>query len=284
VTDSTRASKRDATGSGAGLSGAGLGSGSAERLTIGKVLTELSGDFPDVSASKIRYLEAEGLITPHRTASGYRTFSPSDVQRLRYILSAQRDRFWPLKVIGEALDALDRGLTDPDEPRVAPEGALAADGTDHPGGPSPVPATPGTSRPGRPRPPSPRPDPEVPTAADLLTRHTVSLTGPEVREATGLDAETFLALETFGLLQSDASGHFGEDALAVAAAARTLSAHGLEARHLRPFRTAADREIGLAEQVLATRRGKGTRDERTAEIVSACLALHVALVRSGLSR
>ena len=140
------------------------------------------------------------------------------------------------------------------------------------------------ARSGRPRPPAPRPDPEVPSAADLLERHTVSLTGPEVREATGVDLETFRALETYGLLRADPSGHYGEDALAVAAAARTLAAHGLEARHLRPFRTAADREIGLAEQVLATRHGQGTQQERTAEIVSACLALHVALVRSGLSR
>jgi hypothetical protein len=92
------------------------------------------------------------------------------------------------------------------------------------------------------------------------------------------------ALETYGLLQADARGHFGTDALAVAAAARTLAGHGLEARHLRPFRTAADREIGLVEQVLATRRGGGTREERAAEIASACIALHVALVRAGLAR
>jgi hypothetical protein len=124
----------------------------------------------------------------------------------------------------------------------------------------------------------------VPSPRSLLERHTVSLTGAEVREATGLDPETFVALETYGLLQSDPNGHYGEDALAVAGAARALAAHGLEARHLRPFRTAADREIGLAEQVLATRHGDGTREERAAEIVSACLALHVALVRSGLSR
>ncbi len=252
------------------------GSGADRRLTIGKVLAELRDDFPDVSASKIRFLEAEGLITPHRTASGYRTFSGSDVQRLRYVLSAQRDRFWPLKVIGEALDALDRGLTDPGD-----GGGLEPGGSGT--GSDLAPYAPPT-RAGRPRPPSPRPDAEVPSAASLLERHTVALTGSEVREATGLDAETFLALETYGLLQSDHNGHYGEDAVAVAAAARTLAAHGLEARHLRPFRTAADREIGLAEQVLATRHGRGTREERAAEIVSACLALHVALVRSGLSR
>jgi DNA-binding transcriptional MerR regulator len=276
------------------------GSGSERRLTIGKVLAELREDFPDVSASKIRFLEAEGLITPQRTASGYRTFSDADVRRLGYILSAQRDRFWPLKVIGEALDALDRGLTDPgdgdgDSASDAVSDAASEAGADA----DPTPATRGAApaetasrgrhyapltRSGRPRPPAPRPDPEVPSAADLLERHTVSLTGPEVREATGLDLETFLALETYGLLRTDHSGHYGEDALAVAAAAHALAAHGLEARHLRPFRTAADREIGLAEQVLATRHGQGTRQERTAEIVSACLALHVALVRSGLSR
>jgi DNA-binding transcriptional MerR regulator len=275
----------------------GAGSAADRRLTIGKVLSELRDDFPDVSASKIRFLEAEGLITPHRTASGYRTFSGSDVQRLRYILRAQRDRFWPLKVIGEALDALDRGLTDPDdvdalqplEPAGLGAGSAPVSVVDgapaphadagHQAGPYTAP-----TRAGRPRPPSPRPDPEVPSAASLLERHTVALTGAEVREATGLDTETFQALETYGLLRSDHGGHYGEDALAVAAAARTLAAHGLEARHLRPFRTAAEREIGLAEQVLATRHGGGTREERAAEIVSACLALHVALVRSGLSR
>ncbi|HET7801248.1 MAG TPA: MerR family transcriptional regulator [Humibacillus xanthopallidus] len=249
-------------GSAASSRGAGPAQPSSERLTIGKVIAELADDFPDVSASKIRYLEAEGLVTPQRTASGYRTFSQADLQRLRYILRAQRDRFWPLKVIGEALDALDRGLTEDPGP----------------------PATDAQPRPGRPRPPAPRPDPEVPSPERLLERHTVSLTGAEVREATGLDTETFVALETYGLLQSDPDGHYGQDALAVAAAAHALAAHGLEARHLRPFRTAADREIGLAEQVLATRHGDGTREERAAEIVSACLALHVALVRSGLSR
>jgi len=225
------------------------------RLTIGKVLSALSEDFPDVSASKIRFLEAEGLVTPHRTASGYRTYTDDDVRRLHYILSAQRDRYWPLKVIREALDALDRGLSDP-----------------------------GGESGGRPRPPAPSADPEVPTPHDLTARSDVSLTGPELREATGIDRDTMLALETYGLLQPDEKGHFGHDALAIAAAARTLAGHGLEARHLRPFRTAADREIGLVDQVLATRSGSGTREERAGEIASACIALHVALVRAGLSR
>jgi len=235
---------------------AGEGSAPApRRLTIGKVLAALSEDFPDVTASKIRFLEAEGLVLPHRTPSGYRTYTDDDVRRLRYVLSAQRDRYWPLKVIREALDALDRGLSDP-----------------------------GEESGGRPQPPTPTADPEVPRPHDLTARSDVSLTGPELREATGIDRDTMIALETYGLLQPDEKGHFGHDSLAIAAAARTLAGHGLEARHLRPFRTAADREIGLVDQVLATRRGSGTREERTAEIASACIALHVALVRAGLTR
>lgn len=79
-------------------------------LTIGAVLAQVREEFPDVSISKIRFLEAEGLLLPERTPAGYRVFRAGDVERLRYILRAQRDHFWPLKVIREALDALDRGL------------------------------------------------------------------------------------------------------------------------------------------------------------------------------
>lgn len=211
-----------------------------------------------MTASKIRFLEAEGLVTPSRTASGYRTFSLDDVARLRYVLAAQRDRFWPLKVIRDALDALDRGLTEP----VGPTGGTNIG----------------------PQPPAPAPDPQVPGGPALRRRKDVSLTGPELREASGIDRETLLALENFGLVQADHRGHYTGEALAVAAAARSLAAHGLEARHLRSFRTAADREVGLVEQVLATRRGEGTEQERGAEIASACIALHVALVKAGLGR
>lgn len=223
------------------------------RLTIGKVLAQLEPDFPDVTASKIRFLEAEGLVTPERTPSGYRTYSAEDVGRLRYILGAQRDRYWPLRVIREALDALDRGLAD-------------SGGTDD-----------------RPLAPPPVDDPELPTPEQLLPATPVLLTGPELRQASGIDKPTLAALENFGLVQANDRGHFPGEAIAVAVAARRLAEHGLEPRHLRAFRTAADREIGLAEQVLATRRG-GPREERTAEIISECIALHVALVRAGLNR
>ncbi|MGY1690504.1 transcriptional regulator FtsR [Geodermatophilus sp. SYSU D01105] len=81
----------------------------APRLTIGEVLTVLRDDFPDVTISKIRYLESEDLVHPQRTPSGYRKFSSADVARLRYVLAAQRDHYLPLRVIKEHLDALDRG-------------------------------------------------------------------------------------------------------------------------------------------------------------------------------
>jgi DNA-binding transcriptional MerR regulator len=227
---------------------------SRRQLTIGQVLDELRQEFPDVSSSKVRFLEAQGLLTPERTAAGYRLFTTEDVARLRYILTAQRDRFWPLKVIREALDALDRGLTD-------------GGGSDD-----------------RPSPPLPSSGSEVPDAEAFRPAARVRLTGPELRQASGIDKPIFAALESFGLIQADKSGHFPGEAVDVAIAAHRLAGHGLEARHLRPFRTAADREIGLVEQVLATRRAGGSREERAAEIVAACVALHVALVKSGLNR
>lgn len=224
----------------------------AARLTIGRLLARLTDEFPDLTPSKVRFLEAEGLLTPERTPAGYRTYSEQDVERLHYILSAQRDRYWPLRVIKEALDALDRGLAEP-EPGALPQ--------------APVPVA----------------DPDVPDAATLRTRRSLTLTGPELRSASGLDRDTFHALESFGLLAPDADGHFDAHDLDIAVAAARLAEHGLEARHLRTFRNAADREIGLVEQVLATTRGDA-REERSAQMLASCIALHVALVKAGIDR
>ena len=104
------------------------------RLTIGEVLAVLRDDFPDVTISKIRYLESEQLVAPQRTPSGYRKFSRADVARLRYVLAAQRDRYLPLRVIKEHLDALDRGEPVPGEaaatvPPPIADGAAAHRGT-----------------------------------------------------------------------------------------------------------------------------------------------------------
>ncbi len=233
-------------------------------MTIGAVLAALQPDFPDVSISKIRFLESEGLVTPQRTGSGYRTYALDDLERLRYILTAQRDHYWPLKVIRDALDALDRGLT----PGAGPAETVS-----------------------RPTVPAPVDDAEVPTARQLATTGDLRLTRAELVEAAGLDEPMAAALETFGLLHADASGHFGEAALSVAHTAAALAAYGIEARHLRPFRTAADREIGLVQQVVTPHRaasGKGgskaAGTDLTPEVLRLCIALHTALVKDGLSR
>jgi DNA-binding transcriptional MerR regulator len=231
--------------------------------TIGGVLAALAADFPDLTISKIRFLEAEGLVTPHRTGAGYRTYSDRDVERLRYILTAQRDRFWPLKVIRDALDAMDRGLqaSEPDDPDA------------------------------RPRVPDPTADPDVPTATELAAPPVLRLTARELREAAGLDRSTLDALETYGLVRADSRGHFDDDALAVARVAVALAAYGVEPRHLRPFRTAADREIGLVQQIVQPARSAAGRPPRgevpvpedpTPEVLRLCVSLHTALVRSGL--
>src|SRR5699024_4581917 len=123
--------------------------GVPDGVSIGAVLRELQTDFPDLTISKIRYLETEGLISPERKASGYRLFAPADVARLRFILTAQRDRFWPLKVIKDALDRLDQGLdvpglTDGATGRDGPRGRPGADADGAP----PVGTDPGDERPG----------------------------------------------------------------------------------------------------------------------------------------
>ena len=128
-------------------------------LTVGAVVRALTPDFPDVTISKVRFLESEGLVTPTRTASGYRQFSPDDVERLRYVLRAQRDLFWPLKVIKDNLEAIDRGLT------------------------------PGDAADGRPQPPAPLRDPDVPDADDLLDQAHLAVGGcAEATQVARLDA------------------------------------------------------------------------------------------------
>lgn len=242
--------------------------GGVEGISIGAVLRTLQPDFPDLSDSKIRYLENEGLISPERRSSGYRVFAESDIARLRFILTAQRDRFWPLKVIKEALDRLDRGLDVPGLDTTGPD----------PGGADETAEAAGA----------------VVTdlsAAALRRRRAIRLKPSELRERTGLDRAAYAQLKAFGLLRTDASGRHHADDLDVATAAASLARHGLEARHLRSFRIGADRELGLAQQILEPlrrRRARGAAcpdlDDVEAELLSTMLALHVALVRSGLSR
>lgn len=249
---------------------------SHDGVSIGAVLRELHEDFPDLTQSKIRYLETEGLISPERRASGYRLFTQADIARLRFILTAQRDRFWPHKVIKDALDRLDRGLDVPG--LTTPSEAATDEG---------VPAV--------------DPAPEVGadqgaslgdlSAAALRRRRSIRLTPLELRERTGLDQGTYAQLKAFGLLRLDATGRHHADDLDVATAAAALAGYGLEARHLRLFRVAADREVGLTQQILEPLRRRHARTGRgadpadvEAELLAHSLALHVALVRAGLSQ
>jgi DNA-binding transcriptional MerR regulator len=192
-------------------------------MSIGEVLGQLRGDFADITISKIRFLEDEGLIKPERTASGYRKFSREDVGRLRYVLSAQRDHYLPLRVIKEHLDAIDRGLEPPalggGGPKV-PRALVAAEGM-------------------------PSPDAFRPDASE------VRLSRRELLDAAGLEEEQLVQLEQFGLLGPRPGGsHYDGDALVVAKTVSEMARFGIEARHLRPFKAAAEREIGLVEQVV----------------------------------
>ena len=228
------------------------------RLSIGEVLAGLRPEFPDITISKIRYLESEGLLEPERTRSGYRKFSSRDVERLRYILTAQRDSFFPLKVIREQLEAMDRGLP-PDgggQPRV-PRMVLADDGT--------------------PTPESFRPDP-----------YEVRLSRRELLEEAAITEELLAQIEQYGLVRARGrSGHYDGTAVEVARAVGELAAYGLEPRHLRAFKTAADREVGLVEQIVSPLHrqrdlGASARAEETAQRLAALsIRLHTLLVKAG---
>lgn len=227
-------------------------------LSIGEVLGKLRGEFPDVTISKIRFLEAEGLIDPQRTPSGYRKFTSVDLDRLRYVLAAQRDQYLPLRVIKENLDAIDRGLVPPSTPGAIATPRLATvDGEFAP--------------------------------THFSQESDLRLSRSELLESAGLDEDQLVELESFGLITI--KGRFYDaDALAVGRAVAEMSAFGIEARHLRSFKSAADREVGLVEQVITPLlRQKGAEaaaraEEVQNELASISVKLHAALVRSGLHR
>lgn len=229
------------------------------QLSIGEVLARLRPDFPDVTISKIRFLEAEGLVEPERTPSGYRKFSSHDVQRLRYVLAAQRDRYLPLKVIREHLEAIDRGLEPPELPGGEPRVPVSlVSGGEYPSA-----------------------DAFRHDAADLR------LSRAELVESAGVDEHLLSQLESYGLVRATGS-HYDADALAVARAAAELAAFGIEPRHLRAFKTAADREAGLIEQVVTpllrqrSAEARARADEVAREIASLSVRLHASLVRAQL--
>ncbi|MFF7779987.1 MerR family transcriptional regulator [Streptomyces tanashiensis] len=236
--------------------GAGSGTATAgDRLvSIGTVLSQLRDEFPEVTISKIRFLEAEGLVEPRRTASGYRKFSPQDVERLARILRMQRDHYLPLKVIREHLDALERGeqikLPAPGRRRDLLEGPWEQD------------------------------EEESPTAVRLGRAELIA-----AAEVT----ETELAeWESYGLIAEAEGGGFDAETVTVARLVADLGRFGLEPRHLRAVKAAADREAGLIEQVVAPlRRHRNPQTRAHAEATAKELAaqsvrLHAALVQTAL--
>jgi DNA-binding transcriptional MerR regulator len=216
-----------------------------QTVSIGEVLAQLRPDFPDVTISKIRFLESEGLVEPQRSPSGYRRFSHDDVARLRYVLTVQRDHYLPLRVIKDQL-GMELGL----------------------GG-----------RPGAPH----------GVAGSGRDGGEVRLSRAALLEAAGIRAELLTELESYGLITARGAT-FGTDALLVARTAGELAAYGLEPRHLRIVRSAAEREAGLVEQVVAPmlrQRGaeaRGRAEEAAREIARLTTRMHAAIVDSALRR
>jgi DNA-binding transcriptional MerR regulator len=206
-------------------------------LSIGEVLNRLRSDFADITISKIRFLESEGLIEPQRTPSGYRKFTSSDLERLRYVLLAQRDQYLPLKVIKDNLDAMDRGL---------PPAAIA--GVLHP---SVALAT---------------VDGEMAPSA-FSENSEMRLSRDELLKSSGISDQELVEIESYGLI-AVRGRHYDGDALAIAKAVTEMASFGIESRHLRSFKSAADREIGLIEQVISPlTRQKSTESKARAEEV-----------------
>jgi DNA-binding transcriptional MerR regulator len=221
--------------------------------SIGEVLVTLKPEFPDVTISKIRFLESEGLIAPERTSSGYRKFFDGDVQRLRTILKLQRDEYLPLRVIRERLDGKGEGSS-----AASTERALA------------------------------EPDEDIAEAPAAL-----QMSAEELAAASGVDADVVEALSSFGLLRPVVEGGqrtFGGDDLVVLRIVKEFFKFGVEPRHLTMFRHFADREASFFEQiVIPVLRQRNPDARRTAaesllELSRISRRLKQALLRANLRR
>jgi len=217
-------------------------------MRISDVLGALQLEFPAVTPSKLRFLEEQGLVEPVRTPAGYRQYSPADVERLRFVLRLQRDKYMPLRVIAEQLAELDAGAEDDEQ---TPRARLATkDG--------------------------------VRLNADV--RWTAATLAAEV----GVEPAFVEDLVAAGVLRTT-SGHLDPWSREVVVAAAALAEHGIDARHLRQFRTAADRQADLVDQLVAPWRGQRTASARAragtvaAEVGELCAQMHTALVRAAVA-
>ncbi len=213
---------------------------SEQPLSIGETISILREDFPDVSVSKLRFLESQGLLSPARSEGGYRQFDAHDIERIRFILRQQRDHFLPLKVIKSKLTLWERGEAGDRE-------ALAS-------------------------------------SSGLLEAEAETLTAQELTRRSGLTAAQLDALVEHRLIEPDTTGLFHDEALAVATEGRRLFAQGLEARHLRAIRHAAEREADvLAQLTAALRRMRNAEAREQARNIleaggEAMMAVHRAIL------
>ncbi len=218
--------------------------------SIGDVLKQLKPDFPDVTVSKIRFLESEGLISPRRSQSGYRRFAPEDIQRLRYILTHQRDHYLPLKVIREQLEAIDSGKVTMVNAKQPIAGALSAD--------------------------------------ELRSTEKRRLTRADVSAGADVEDSFTGSLIRMGLITADQSGFYSVDDVAIVQLAHRLTEFGLDNRHLKAVMTISFRQLDLVSRVadpLAHARDDNAkeRSEETAREVSAVLlSLNAAIVKGNL--
>jgi DNA-binding transcriptional MerR regulator len=229
-------------------------------MSIGAVLDSLRPDFPDVTISKIRFLEAEGLVTPQRSGSGYRRFTAYDCARLRFILTAQRDHYLPLKVIKAQLDA-------------QPDGALPETGSSYG-----VPRLVRMSDDGRSGAVGVHDTAAVAPAQVRLSRE-------DLLSRSGVDEELLGALIKAGVIKSGPGGFFDEHSVVTAQCAKALADYGVEPRHLRAFRSAADRQSDLIAQIAGPVVKAGARDradDLAREVAALAITLHTSLIKSAV--
>lgn len=219
---------------------------------IGGVLKVLKEDFEDITISKIRFLEGEGLISPERAPSGYRRYSEHDISRLRYILDVQKNQYLPLKIIRENLEAMDRG----EDPAVQATPAET---------PHPIDLVPSTS-----------------TSQASSKKRAIHVTRKDLLAMSGLSDAKLSELEQHGLVAPRrGTAFYGRDALTITVAARKLAAYGMDARHLRAIKQVAEREAALIEQAVTanTRRRSASRAD-VAEVMRLVMYAHAALLRT----
>jgi DNA-binding transcriptional MerR regulator len=220
--------------------------GGANHLSIGEVLGLLLEEFPDVTISKIRFLESQGLIEPERTPSGYRKFFDVDVELLRVILREQREKFLPLRVIKDRIDSGQIETRDVTPP-AGGEQPTADQVAKHPAaGPPPVPA------------PRPVTSPEAPRVAPAESQPAARLlpgvlvNRDELCAMASITKDQLAELEEYGVIpkRTNAGELYADDAVEIAAAAGGFLRAGVDGRHLRAWRTSVEREAGLYEQLI----------------------------------